>query len=244
MLFCETPSNPLLEVADLRKLADIARRSQALLVVDNTFCTPWGQTPVALGADLVVHSAGKYIDGQGRCVGGAVVGPLALIQDLRNFMRCAGPSLSPHSAWIFLKGLETLELRMRHVSESAQRLAEWLSGHPRVAKVYYTGLATHPQHALACRQQYCHGGVLAFEVYGDRSEAWACVDAMRMISRTANVGDTKTTVTHPASTTHASLTPEERQKAGLTESLIRVTVGLEDVYDIATDLDRGLLATS
>jgi O-succinylhomoserine sulfhydrylase len=242
LFFCETPSNPTLEIADIRALAGLAHELGAILVVDNTFCTPCGQTPIALGADLVLHSASKYIDGQGRCIGGAVVGSLALITRLRGFMRCAGPALAAHSAWILLKGLETLQLRMERHSQNAQTVAEWLHGHPRVRTVHYTGLRDHPQYALACRQQRFHAGVLSFLLDGDKAAAWRCIDALRMISRTTNIGDSKSTVTHPASTTHLRVPHAERQRAGVHDNLIRLSVGLENVQDIITDLDRGLLA--
>jgi O-succinylhomoserine sulfhydrylase len=240
LLFCETPSNPTLSVADVRALGQLADRLGALLVVDNTLCTPCGQNPLALGAHLVVHSTSKYIDGQGRCIGGAVTGSAVLLNELRNFMRCAGPAMTAHNAWIFLKGLETLQLRMQRHSESARTLAEWLSAHPRVRKVHYTGLDSHGQHALACRQQRLHGGMLSFLIDGDRADAWRCIDSMRMLSRTTNIGDAKTMVTHPASTSHLKLTQSERDKAGVLDNLIRIAVGLEDVQDIVADVDHGL----
>lgn len=240
LLFCETPSNPLLEIADLRALSRLARPTRALLVVDNTFCTPCGQNPLALGASLVLHSASKYIDGQGRCIGGAIAGSAALISRLRGFMRCAGPALGAHNAWILLKGLETLQLRMERHSSNARTIATWLAGHPRVSAVHYTGLATHPQYALARTQQRQDGGVLSFRIEGGRAEAWRCIDSMQMISKTTNIGDTKSMVTHPASTTHAKLPADERAAAGIDENLIRLTVGLEDVHDIIADLDIGL----
>jgi O-succinylhomoserine sulfhydrylase len=242
LLFCESPSNPTLELVDLRAVARLARGGNALFVVDNTFCTPCGQTPIALGAHLVLHSTSKYIDGQGRCIGGALVGPLAEITKLRSFMRCAGPAMTAHNAWVFLKGLETLQLRMERHSRNAQTVAEWLTGHPRVARVCYTGLANHAQHALALRQQRCHGGVLSFLIEGNRADAWRCIDAMQMISRTTNIGDAKTMVTHPASTTHLRLSAEDRCAAGIHDNLIRLTIGLEDVPDIIADIDRGLAA--
>jgi O-succinylhomoserine sulfhydrylase len=240
LLFCETPSNPTLTLADIRVLARIAGEAGALLIVDNTFCTPCGQNPLVLGADLIIHSTSKYIDGQGRCIGGAIVGSAALMTRVRNFMRCAGPAMTAHNAWIFLKGLETLQLRMQRHCESAHLLAEWLNGHPRVKRVLYTGLRSHPQHALATRQQRLHGGVVSFLVEGSRADAWRCIDAMRMISRTTNIGDAKTMVTHPASTTHLKLSQAERDAAGIADNLIRITVGLEDIHDIIADVDRGL----
>jgi O-succinylhomoserine sulfhydrylase len=240
LLFCETPSNPTLAIGDIRALARVAEQIGALLVVDNTFCTPCGQNPLLLGAHLVVHSTSKYIDGQGRCIGGAVAGSTVLMNKLRSFMRCAGPAMAAHNAWVFLKGLETLQLRMQRHSENALVLAEWLSAHPRVSTVYYSGLRAHSQHALACRQQRYHGGVLSFLIDGDRDDAWRCIDAMRMISRTTNVGDAKTMVTHPASTTHLKLSQAERDRAGVHDNLIRITVGLEEIDDIVADVDRGL----
>jgi O-succinylhomoserine sulfhydrylase len=240
LMFCETPSNPTLAIADIRALARIADGVGALLAVDNTFCSPCGQSPLVLGAHLVVHSAGKYIDGQGRCIGGVVAGSSVLMNKLRGFMRCAGPAMSAHNAWVFLKGLETLQLRMQRHSENAQMLAEWLSAHPRVTKVYYTGLRSHEQHVLARRQQRYHGGVLSFLIDGDRTDAWRCIDAMRMVSRTTNIGDAKTMVTHPASTTHLKLSQAQRDAAAVSDNLIRVAVGLEDIQDIVAEVDRGL----
>ena len=241
VLYLETPSNPLMELADIRELADIAHDHGALLVVDNCFCTPALQRPLALGADVVVHSATKYIDGQGRCVGGAVVGSKALIEkDIFTFLRNAGPTMSPFNAWVFLKGLETLPLRMRAHSAAALELAQWLTAHPAVARVNYPGLETHPQHALARRQQSGFGGVLSFELDGGRAAAWSVIDAVRMISITGNLGDTKSTITHPATTTHGKLSAEQKAAAGITEGLIRVSVGLEDMTDIRRDLARGL----
>ena len=241
VLYLETPSNPLMELADIRELADIAHDHGALLVVDNCFCTPALQRPLALGADVVVHSATKYIDGQGRCVGGAVVGSKALIEkDIFTFLRNAGPTMSPFNAWVFLKGLETLPLRMRAHSAAALELAQWLTAHPAVARVNYPGLETHPQHALARRQQSGFGGVLSFELEGGRAAAWSVIDAVRMISITGNLGDTKSTITHPATTTHGKLSAEQKAAAGITEGLIRVSVGLEDMTDIRRDLARGL----
>ncbi|HNO61838.1 MAG TPA: O-succinylhomoserine sulfhydrylase, partial [Plasticicumulans sp.] len=224
VLYLETPSNPLMELADIRELADIAHDHGALLVVDNCFCTPALQRPLALGADVVVHSATKYIDGQGRCVGGAVVGSKALIEkDIFTFLRNAGPTMSPFNAWVFLKGLETLPLRMRAHSAAALELAQWLTAHPAVARVNYPGLETHPQHALARRQQSGFGGVLSFELEGGRAAAWSVIDAVRMISITGNLGDTKSTITHPATTTHGKLSAEQKAAAGITEGLIRVS---------------------
>lgn len=236
MLFLESPSNPLTEIADIRALAELAKETNTLLVVDNCFCTPALQKPLALGADLVIHSATKYIDGQGRCIGGAVVGSAELIEPVVGVLRSVGPTMSPFNAWVFLKGLETLGLRMKAHSENALALAQWLEQHPKVTKVNYVGLPTHPQHELAMSQQTLGGGVLSFEVAGGREAAWKVIDATRMISITANLGDTKTTVTHPGTTTHGRLTDEQRDAAGISQALIRIAVGLEDVQDIIADL--------
>ena len=241
LLFLETPSNPLGEVSDIAALAELAHRHDAWLAVDNCFCTPALQRPLDLGADLVVHSATKYLDGQGRCVGGAVVGSETLVgKEVFAFLRTAGPTMSPFNAWVFLKGLETLSLRMRAHSANARAVAEWLSAHPAVARVYYPGLPSHPQHALASRQQSGHGGIVSFDVRGGREAAWQVVDATRLISITANLGDAKTTITHPASTTHGRMTQDERAAAGIGEGLLRLAVGLEDVLDLEADLARGL----
>ena len=240
LLFLETPSNPLSEVADIRRLAGIAHKANALLVVDNCFCTPALQKPIALGADIVIHSATKFLDGQGRCLGGAVVGRDKELSDIWTFLRSAGPTMSPFNAWVFLKGLETLSLRMQAHSASALKLATWLQDHPAVEKVFYSGLPTHPQHLLAREQQKAFGGVLAFRVKGGREQAWQVIDATEFLSITANLGDTKTTITHPATTTHGRLSEEDKVRAGITENLIRVAVGLEDVRDIQADLARGL----
>ncbi len=243
LLFLETPSNPLSEIADIKALADIAHRHGCLLVVDNCFLTPALQQPLKLGADIVVHSASKYIDGQGRAVGGAVVGSQQLVGgDIYNFLRTAGPCMSPFNAWIYLKGLETLRLRMEAHGKNALALAAWLEQQPAVARVHYPGLKSHPQHALASRQQSGFGGVLAFEVKGGREAAWKIIDATRIISITATFGDTKSTITHPATTTHWRLTPEARAEAGITDGLIRIGVGLEDIKDLKNDLARGLSA--
>ena len=241
LLFVETPSNPLAEIANIRALAEIAHAHGAWLAVDNCFLTPVLQQPLKLGADFVIHSATKYLDGQGRCVGGAVVGDAQKVgKEVFGFMRTAGPCMSPFNAWVFLKGLETLAVRMRAHNESAQRLAEWLSAQAKVRRVFYAGLPTHPDHALAKSQQRGFGGVVSFEVVGGRDAAWKLIDSTRLCSITANLGDTRTTITHPATTTHGRITPEARAAAGITESLIRVAVGLEDFEDIATDLARGL----
>ena len=241
LLFVETPNNPLTEIADIRAIADVAHAAGCLLCVDNCFLTPVLQQPLKLGADLVVHSATKYIDGQGRCMGGAIVGDAQRVgKDVFGFLRTAGPSLSPFNAWVLLKGLETLSLRMRAHSEAAHKLALWLREQPAVARVYYPGLPDHPQHELARRQQAGFGGIVAFEVKGGRSEAWRVIDAVKMISITANLGDTRSTITHPASTTHGRISAEARAAAGIGESLLRVAVGLEDNDDIIRDLARGL----
>jgi O-succinylhomoserine sulfhydrylase len=243
LLFLESPSNPLSELGDITALADLAHRHGALLAVDNCFCTPALQRPLELGADLVIHSATKYLDGQGRCLGGAVVGNRKLVgEDVFGVIRTAGPSLSPFNAWVFLKGLETLDLRMREHSRSALTLARWLEGMAGVTRVHFPGLESHPQHALARRQQSLPGGILAFEVEGGREAAWRVIDGTRMISITANLGDARTTITHPATTTHGRLSAEERARAGIGEGLIRVAVGLEAVEDIQADLAGGLAA--
>ncbi|HEY0720191.1 MAG TPA: O-succinylhomoserine sulfhydrylase [Gammaproteobacteria bacterium] len=241
MLFIETPSNPLTEVADITRLAEIAHAHNCLLVVDNCFCTPALQQPLKLGADVIIHSATKYIDGQGRCVGGAVIGTEALVgKDVYGFLRTAGPTMSAFNAWVFLKGLETLKLRMKAHCDNALTLATFLEQHPAVARVYYPGLASHPQHELATRQQSGYGGIVSFELKGGKEQAWQVVDHTRIISITANLGDAKSTITHPATTTHGRLTPEQRAEAGISDGLIRVSVGLEDVQDIINDLTRGL----
>lgn len=240
LFFLETPSNPLTEVADIAALADIARARGIVIAVDNCFCTPVLQQPLRLGADLVVHSATKYLDGQGRVLGGAVVGSRKLTDEVFKFLRTAGPSLSPFNAWVLLKGLETLRIRMEAQSASALELARWLEAHPGVTRVYYPGLASHPQHALAMRQQKTGGAIVSFEVKGGRREAWQVVDQCRLLSITANLGDTKTTITHPASTTHGRISAEARAAAGISEGLLRVAVGLEAIQDLQEDLQRGL----
>jgi O-succinylhomoserine sulfhydrylase len=240
LFFLETPSNPLTHVADLPGIVERARQHGILVAVDNCFCSPILQNPLALGADLVVHSATKYLDGQGRVLGGAVCGPKKLTEDVYKYLRTAGPALSPFNAWVLLKGLETLKLRMEAQSRQALALASWLEAHPKVARVYYPGLASHPQHALARAQQRAGGAIVSFEVKGGRPEAWKVIDACRILSITGNLGDVKTTITHPASTTHGRLTPEARAAAGLSESLIRVAVGLEALDDIEEDLEQGL----
>jgi O-succinylhomoserine sulfhydrylase len=241
VLFLETPSNPLTEIADLAQLSSVAKQAGALLVVDNVFCTPVLQRPLELGADIVVHSATKYIDGQGRVMGGAVVGSKALVGDpMTIFLRTAGPTLSPFNAWVLLKGLETLDLRIRAQSAAALELARWLESHPSVARVYYPGLASHPQHELAKRQQKGSGAIVSFDVKGGKAAAWKVIDSTKLVSITGNLGDVKTTITHPASTTHGRISPEARAAAGIGDGLIRLSVGLEAVEDLKADLVRGL----
>jgi O-succinylhomoserine sulfhydrylase len=241
LLFLETPSNPLTEIADIQALADLAHANDCLLVVDNCFCTPVLQQPLKLGADIVIHSATKYIDGQGRCIGGAVVGDSQRVgEEVFGFLRTAGPTLSPFNAWVFLKGLETLNVRMKAHCDNAQELAEYLQQHANVSRVFYPGLADHPQHELATQQQVGYGGVLAFEVKGGQEAAWKLIDSTRLLSITANLGDTKSTITHPATTTHGRLTDEQRSEAGITPGLVRIAAGLENVVDIIADLERGL----
>jgi O-succinylhomoserine sulfhydrylase len=242
LLFVESPSNPLAELVDIAALADIAHAKGAMLVVDNCFCTPALQQPLRMGADVVVHSATKFIDGQGRAMGGVVVGRSEQMKDVVGFLRTAGPSLSPFNAWLFLKGLETLNIRMRAHCQSALELAQWLEQQDGIEKVHYAGLESHPQHDLAKRQQKAFGAVVSFEVKGGKDGAWRFIDATRLISITANLGDTKTTITHPSTTSHGRLSPQEREAAGIRDSLIRVAVGLEDVADLKADLARGLAA--
>jgi O-succinylhomoserine sulfhydrylase len=239
-LFLETPSNPLNEIADLATLSALAKANDCLLIVDNCFCTPALQQPLAFGADIIIHSATKYIDGQGRCVGGAVVGNAQLVgQEIYGFLRTAGPTMSPFNAWTFLKGLETLDLRMKAHSASALTLATWLEQQPQVTKVFYAGLPSHPQHELAKKQQSAFSGIIAFEVKGGKEGAWKLVNATEWLSITANLGDTKTTITHPATTTHGRLTQEARDEAGISDGLLRISVGLENVEDIQADLQHG-----
>ena len=240
LVFVETPSNPLCDVIDIQRLADITHARNALFVVDNCFCTPALQRPLEFGADLIIHSATKYIDGQGRCLGGVVAGSKVLVDEVVGFIRSAGPSMSAFNAWIFLKGLETLSLRMDAHSRNALELATWLHQHPKVDKVFYAGLPTHVGHELAAKQQSAFGGVLSFRVKGEREAAWTVIDATRIMSLTANLGDTKTTIVHPATTTHGRLTPEQKVDAGITENLIRISVGLESVQDLIADLECGL----
>jgi O-succinylhomoserine sulfhydrylase len=241
LLFVETPSNPLMEISDIRALAEIAQEARALLAVDNCFCTPALQQPLKFGADIVIHSATKYLDGQGRILGGAVLGRREILMDaIFPFLRTAGPAMSPFNAWVALKGLETLKLRVEAQSAQALELARWLQGSPGIERVYYPGLPSHPQFELARSQQRAAGGIVAFDVGGGREAAWRVIDATRMISITANLGDTKSTITHPASTTHGRISPEARAAAGIGEGLVRVAVGLEAIEDIKTDLKRGL----
>lgn len=241
MLFLETPSNPLCNIADITAVAEIAHSNDAVLVVDNTFCTPVLQQPLSFGADIVVHSSTKHIDGQGRTMGGAVVGSQQHVGEaVYSFLRSAGPSMSPFNAWVQLKSLETLAVRMQAHSRSALELAEWLDTHDVVQRVFYPDLPAHPQYELAQKQQVSAGGVLAFEVKGSRDAAWSVIDSTEIISITANLGDSRSTITHPATTTHGRLTPEERAEMGVHDNLIRVSVGLEDVDDIKADLKRGL----
>lgn len=241
LLYVETPSNPMTEVFDIAALAEVAHAGGAWLAVDNCFCSPALQRPLDFGADLIIHSATKYLDGQGRVLGGAVLGKRTLLQDtVYQFLRTAGPSLSAFNAWVILKGLETLKVRIEAQSANALRVAQWLEAHPAVERVWYPGLASHPQHALAMRQQSAGGAIVSFEVTGGREAAWRVIDATQVCSITANLGDTKTTITHPATTTHGRISAEERAAAGITEGLIRLAVGLEAPDDLQDDLARGL----
>ncbi|MES9937063.1 MAG: O-succinylhomoserine sulfhydrylase [Sedimenticola sp.] len=237
LLFLETPSNPLTEMADISALSELAHANGAVLAVDNCFCTPILQKPLELGADIVIHSATKYLDGQGRCVGGAVVGDKQRVgEDVFGVLRSTGPTMSPFNAWVFLKGLETLKLRMEAHTRNAQQLAEWLETQPAIERVHFPGLRSHPQYDLMLRQQKGPGGIVSFEVRGGQEAAWKLIDATRMLSITANLGDAKTTITHPATTTHGRLSDEEKALAGITDGLIRVAVGLEEIEDIQADL--------
>ncbi|MDQ8953822.1 O-succinylhomoserine sulfhydrylase [Acinetobacter rudis] len=240
LFFVESPSNPLGDVADIRALSDLAHRHNALLAVDNTICTPILQKPLTLGADLVVYSATKFIDGQGRTLGGVVLGNQQLMDELHVYVRTSGPSLSPFNAWVLLKGLETLKIRMREHSANAQKLAEWLQQHKKVKQVYYPGLSNHPSHEMALKQQQGFSGIVSFEVIGGKEQAWTVIDHTQFISITGNLGDAKTTITHPATTTHGKLSAEAKEKVGISEGLIRISVGLEDIDDIICDLARGL----
>jgi O-succinylhomoserine sulfhydrylase len=240
LFFVESPSNPLTEVSDIRALAAIAHEAGAWLAVDNCFCSPALQKPLEFGADIVIHSATKYLDGQGRVLGGAVLGSQALMEGVYTFLRTAGPTLSAFNAWVILKGMETLSLRMEAHSKNALALAQWLEAQPQVARVWYPGLPSHPQHQLAMAQQKTGGGIVAFELKGGQAAAWKLIDATRMLSITANLGDTKTTITHPATTTHSRMTAEQRAAAGIGDGLVRIAVGLESLTDIQNDLTRGL----
>lgn len=240
MLYIESPSNPLNDVADIRALAALSQKQGALLVIDNCFATPALQQPLKLGADIVIHSATKYIDGQGRVLGGAALGRADLIAPIIGVLRTAGPTMSAFNAWVFLKGLETLALRMKAHCANAMELAQWLEQHAKVVKVNYCGLPSHPNHELAKSQQSAFGGMISFEVKGGREQAWQVIDSTKMISITSNLGDAKTTITHPATTTHSRMTDDERAKAGVNQALLRISVGLEDVEDIKRDLARGL----
>ncbi len=240
MFFLESPSNPMNEVANLTALSKLAKQHDVLTVVDNCFCSPALQKPLTMGVDIVIHSATKYIDGQGRCLGGAVLGNKELMEEVVGVLRSVGPTMSPFNAWVMLKGLETLNIRMKAHCENAMQLALWLKEQPSVTAVHYSGLPEHPQHALAKKQQSGFGGVLAFEVMGGQDAAWSVIDSTRMLSITANLGDTKTTITHPASTTHCRVAEESRLKAGITSGLLRIACGLEDIEDIKRDLSFGL----
>ena len=243
LIFIETPSNPLMAVFDIAALAEVAHARGALLVVDNCFCTPVLQQPLTLGADLVIHSATKYLDGQGRVLGGAVCGNQALTEEVFRFLRTTGATLSAFNAWIILKGLETLSLRIHAQSANALQLAQWLEAQPQVSRVYYPGLVSHPHHALANRQQKGAGAILSFDVRGERAAAWRVIDHCQLLSITANLGDTKTTITHPASTTHGRISAEARAASGIGEGLLRIAVGLENLADIQADLARSLAAS-
>ncbi|MFZ5503199.1 MAG: O-succinylhomoserine sulfhydrylase [Pseudomonadota bacterium] len=240
LFFLETPSNPLTEISDIAAIAAIAKQCGALLAVDNCFCTPILQRPLELGADIIIHSATKYLDGQGRMLGGAVLGSKKNMEGVYQFLRTTGPTMSAFNAWVFLKGMETLKLRMDAHSANALQLAQWLEKQPNVARVFYPGLPSHPQHELAMRQQSSGGGIVSFEVKSGKTAAWKVIDNTKMLSITANLGDTKTTITHPATTTHARIGPEARAAAGIGDGLIRIAVGLEAVIDIQNDLARGL----
>jgi O-succinylhomoserine sulfhydrylase len=240
MFFLETPSNPVGEICDLEALAQVAKKAGALLVVDNCLCTPALQRPLRFGADLVIHSATKYLDGQGRVLGGAVAGPARLVEPVFGFLRTAGPSISPFNAWVILKGMETLEIRMLAQSERALAIAQWLERHPRIARVYYPGLESHPQRELANKQQRTGGALVSFDVKGGREAAWKVIDGTRLISITGNLGDVRTTITHPGTTTHGRISPEARLAAGIGDGLVRLAVGLESVEDLKADLARGL----
>jgi O-succinylhomoserine sulfhydrylase len=236
LFFVETPSNPLTEVTDIKALSNIAHQKEIKLIVDNCFCSPALQKPLLLGADIIIHSATKYLDGQGRCLGGAVLADKKTIEPIYQFLRSAGPTMSAFNAWVFLKGLETLSVRMDAHSKNALHLASWLESQPQVDRVYYPGLASHPQHTLAVKQQKSGGAIVSFEVKGGQKEAWSLIDSTKLISITANLGDVKSTITHPSTTTHSRVSPEERQKAGIKDNLVRIAVGLEDIEDLKADL--------
>ena len=236
LFFVETPSNPLMEVCDIQFLADLAHENKSLLVVDNCFCTPAHQIPTRFGADIIIHSATKYLDGQGRCLGGAVLGDSYLMKKVRGFLRSGGTSMSPFNAWIFLKGLETLKIRMDAHSSNANKLAVWLEQNKKVEHVYYPGLDSHPQFELIKKQQTTGGGIVSFKVKGGKSEAWSLINNTKLLSITANLGDTRSTITHPATTTHSRLSQHQRDLAGITDNLIRIAVGLEDIDDIKADI--------
>jgi len=240
LLYLETPTNPLTDLADIPAFADLAHSVGAQLVVDNCFCTPALQKPLSFGADIVIHSATKYLDGQGRCMGGAVVGSRALIDELTSFMRSAGPCMSPFNAWVFIKGLETLSLRMNQHSANASKIAHWLKDQPDVERVHYPGLESHPQYDLAQRQQKRAGGILSLEIKGGQEKAWRIIDSVKLCSITGNLGDARTTITHPATTTHARISADDRRISGVTDGLIRLAVGLEDVDDLIADLNRAM----
>ena len=237
LFFVETPSNPLMEVCDIQFLADLAHENKSLLVVDNCFCTPAHQIPTRFGADIIIHSATKYLDGQGRCLGGAVLGDSYLMKKVRSFLRSGGTSMSPFNAWVFLKGLETLKIRMDAHSSNANKLAVWLEQNKKVEHVYYPGLDSHPQFELVKKQQTTGGGIVSFKVKGGKSEAWSLINNTKLLSITANLGDTRSTITHPATTTHSRLSQDQRDLAGITDNLIRVAVGLEDIDDIKADIN-------
>ena len=236
LFFVETPSNPLTDVADIKALSNIAHNKEIKLIVDNCFCSPALQRPLLLGADIIIHSATKYLDGQGRCLGGAVLADKKTTEPIYQFLRSAGPTMSAFNAWVFLKGLETLSVRMDAHSKNALHLASWLESQSQVDRVYYPGLVSHPQHTLAINQQKSGGAIVSFEVKGGQKEAWGLIDSTKLISITANLGDVKSTITHPATTTHSRVSPEERQKAGIKDNLVRIAVGLEDIEDLKADL--------
>jgi O-succinylhomoserine sulfhydrylase len=247
LFFAETPSNPLTEVGDIAKLAEVAHAAGAYLAIDNCFCTPALQQPLKLGADIVIHSATKYIDGQGRVLGGAVLGSKKVLEPVYGFLRTAGVTMSAFNAWVFVKGLETLQVRMEAHAARALAIAQWLEQQPRVARVYYPGLTSHPQYELSRQQQRLGGGIVSFEIkprsgQTEQEAAWEVIDATKLISITANLGDAKSTITHPATTTHSRVSPEARKEAGIKDSLVRIAVGLEHVDDLKADLQ--LLASS